>query len=157
MPRVRVVVDIDAPQAKVWHLISDAKETEFWSPNIRDLVHEPAGPLQVGTIRKVRVEANGKVHTLHTEVTQCQPPSFFTEVPCGGDLDWLKRTKSVKLTYRLEAESQTRTTLIFTGQYELAGLWGHIFSKLIGEGMVRAVVKQNFERLKSYAETGRVV
>ena len=40
MPRVRVVVDIDAPQAKVWHLISDAKETEFWSLNIRDLVHE---------------------------------------------------------------------------------------------------------------------
>jgi uncharacterized protein YndB with AHSA1/START domain len=157
MPRVQVIVDIDASQAKVWQLITDPKETEFWSTHIRDLAHEPEGPIQVGTIRKARIEAGGKVHTLHTEVTHCEEPNFFTEVPCGGDTDWLRQVKSAQLTYRLEPETENRTTLIFTGEYQLPGLLGRIFSTVIGEGMVRAAVKQNLERLKTYAETGRVV
>ena len=157
MPRVQVIVDIDAPQAKVWHLISDAKEMEFWCPSIRDLAYEPAGTLQVGTIRKARIELNGKIHALHAEVTHCEAPNFFSEVPCVGTADWLGKMKSARLTYRLEAERENQTTLIFTGEYELTGLWGQFFDKLIGEGMVRSAVKQNLERLKTYAETGRVV
>ncbi len=157
MPRLQVIVDIDAPRAKVWHLISDAKEMEFWCPSIRDLAYEPAGTLQVGTLRKARIEVNGKIHALRTEVTHCEAPNFFSEMPCGCTADWLGKVTSARLTYRLEAESESRTTLIFTGEYELKGLWGQFFDKLIGEGMVRSAVKQNLERLKTYAETGRVV
>jgi carbon monoxide dehydrogenase subunit G len=157
MPRVQVIVDIDAPKAKVWHLISDAKEMEFWCPSIRDLAYEPAGTLQVGTVRKARIEVNGKIHAIQTEVTHCEAPNFFSETLCEGAMDWLGKVKSARLTYRLESETETRTTLILTGDYELAGLWGQFFSKLIGEGMIRSAIKQNLERLKTYAETGRVV
>ncbi|MFH1009870.1 MAG: SRPBCC family protein [bacterium] len=157
MPRAQVIVDIQATKEKVWHLLTDAKEMEFWCLNIRDLLYEPAGPLQVGTIRKARIEVNGKIHTLHTEVTHCEPPNFFSETPCGGTADWLRQVKSARLTYRLEAEHESETTLILTGEYELEGLWAHLFDRLIGEGMVRTMMKQNLERLKTYAETGRVV
>jgi carbon monoxide dehydrogenase subunit G len=156
MPRAQVMVDIEAPKEKVWRLLTDAKEMEFWCPNIRDLTYEPAGPLQVGTVRKARIEVNGKVHALHTEVTHCEAPNFFSEVPRGETADWLAHVKSVRLTYRLEAENESRTTLIFTGEYELAGLWAQFFDRLIGEGMVRTIVKQNLERLQTYAETGRI-
>lgn len=157
MAIIHVSVTIEAPQEKVWELISEAKETEFWSPNIRDLVHEPAGPVQVGTIRKVRLDVNGKIQTLQTEVTHCDAPNFFTEIPRGVTADWQKKIRAVQLTYRLESEGEERTTLLFTGKYEPVGLLGQLLSKTIGEGMVRSALKQNLERLKTYAETGRVV
>lgn len=150
-------VTIEAPQEKVWALISEAKETEFWSPNIRDLAHEPAGPVQVGTIRKVRLEIHEKIQTLQTEVTHCDAPNFFTEIPRGITADWQKKVRGVQLTYRLEAEGEERTTLYFTGKYEPVGLIGKLLSKTIGEGMIRNTLKQNLERLKTYAETGRSV
>ena len=157
MAVIHISVTIEAPREKVWQLITEAKETEFWSPNIRDLAHEPAGPVQVGTIRKVRLEVNEKIQTLQTEVTHCDAPNFFTEIPRGITADWQKKVRGVQLTFRLEAEGEERTTLLFTGKYEPVGLMGKLLSKTIGEGMIRSALKQNLERLKTYAETGRTV
>ncbi|MBM3325310.1 MAG: hypothetical protein FJY66_06545, partial [Calditrichaeota bacterium] len=83
--------------------------------------------------------------------------NFFSETPRAGTADWLRQVKSARMTYRLEAENEGETTLILTGEYELEGLWAQLFDRLIGEGMVRTLMKQNLERLKTYAETGRVV
>ena len=47
--------------------------------------------------------------------------------------------------------------MLFTGKYEPVGLMGKLLSKTIGEGMIRSALKQNLERLKTYAETGRTV
>lgn len=157
MIRTQIRVDIDAPQEKVWELITDPKQMELWSPIVRDLSYDPAGPIRVGTIRRARIESKGKVHELYTQVTHCDPPNYFTEVAQGENPFFMGSIKSTQLTYRLEPEGTDQTNFIFTVQFEIPGFLGRLLNKAIGESMLRAAVKQNFERLKTYAETGRVV
>jgi hypothetical protein len=90
-------------------------------------------------------------------VTHCEYLEYFTEVAQGVNPFGMERIKSIQLTYRLEAEEENRTAFIFTAQYDIPGFLGRLINKTIGEGMLRAAVKQNFERLKTYAETGRSV
>ena len=157
MIQTQIRVDIDAPQEKVWQLITDPKQMELWSPVLRDLSYDPPGPIRVGTIRRARIESSGKVHEVYTQVTHCDPPNFFTEISQGENRFFMGSVKSPQLTYRLEPEGQDRTIFTFTVQFEIPGFLGRLLNKAIGESMLRAVVKQNFERLKTYAETGRVV
>lgn len=46
-PLLQAQIDIDAPPAKVWELISDFRRMPEWSPQCRWM--RPFGPLRVGT------------------------------------------------------------------------------------------------------------
>jgi uncharacterized protein YndB with AHSA1/START domain len=157
MNRTQIRVEIEAPREKVWQLITEPKEMEMWSPTLRDLTYDPPGAIQVGTMRKARVESGGKIREFNTQVTHCEPLDYFTEEAQGENPFVMGKVKSVQLTYRLESEEKDRTTFIFTVQYDIPGFLGRLINKAIGESMLRAAVKQNFERLKTYAETGRTV
>ena len=157
MNLTQIRVEIEAPREKVWQLITDPKEMEMWSPTLRDLFYDPPGVIQVSTLRKARIEAGGKIKEYTTKVTHCEYPEYFTEVAQGVNPFGMERIKSIQLTYRLEAEEENRTAFIFTAQYDSPGFLGRLINKAIGESMLRAAVKQNFERLKTYAETGRTV
>ena len=157
MQRTQIRVEIEAPREKVWQLITEPKEMEMWSPALRDLTYDPPGAITVGTVRKARIESSGKIRTFYTQVTHCEPPDYFTEAAQGETPFVTGKVTSLQLTYRLESEEKNRTTFIFTAQYDIPGFLGRLINKAIGESMLRAAVKQNFERLKTYAETGRTV
>lgn len=55
-PLLHAQIDIDAPVAKVWSLVSDLNRMPEWSPQCR--VMKPLGPLQPGT-RTINVNRRG--------------------------------------------------------------------------------------------------
>jgi uncharacterized protein YndB with AHSA1/START domain len=55
-PLLHAQIDIDAPVAKVWSLVSDLNRMPEWSPQCR--VMKPLGPLRPGT-RTVNVNRRG--------------------------------------------------------------------------------------------------
>jgi len=57
-PLLHAQIDIDAPVAKVWSLVSDLDRMPQWSPQCR--VMKPLGPLRPGT-RTINVNKRGPI------------------------------------------------------------------------------------------------
>jgi carbon monoxide dehydrogenase subunit G len=156
VPRQTIINEIDAPADRVWYLLSDAKEFAFWAPNVRDLELEPPDTFKVDTRRHFRLDLNGVIVTLDTQITQLVPGQMFAEIPVGGSMKVHEKVEHLKMIYRVEPVEEKTSNLTFTIDWEMKGLINKLLEKVI-MGQFTAQLRLWFERLKTYAETGRPV
>jgi uncharacterized protein YndB with AHSA1/START domain len=95
-------VDIDAPPARVWEVMSDVERWPEWTASVRRLTRKDAGPFGLGS--RVRIE-QPKLRPADWEVTSFEPGRTFT---------WVTRSVSLLATgtHSIEpAAGGTRATL----------------------------------------------
>jgi hypothetical protein len=156
MPKQVVINEIAAPVDKVWNLIVDPKEFAFWAPNVRDLELEPKDNFGVDTLRHFRLETSGKIETLDTKITHFSDQEYFSESPVGGSLKLHEKVEHLRMTYRVEPTDDRKCCLTFTIDWEMKGLLNKMLEKIY-IGTFVATLRLWFERLATYAETGRPV
>jgi carbon monoxide dehydrogenase subunit G len=156
MPRQVIINEITVSPEKVWTLLTDPKEFAFWAPNVRDLTTDPKDKFDIDTIRYFRLDMSGKIETLEMRLTHCIPQQMFAEIPVGGSLKLHEKCEHLKLIYRLEPTDEKTCNLVFTLDYEMKGLMNKLLEKVV-MGQISNMLRLWFERLKTYAETGRPV
>lgn len=156
MSRQTILNEIAVPVDRVWHLLTDPKEFAFWAPNVRDLEMEPPNKFEVDSIRHFRLEVAGKIETLDTRVTHVTTGESFAETPIGGSLRIHDRVTHLRMIYRLERVEDKACNLTFTLDYEMKGLLNKLLESVY-MGTFISQLRLWFERLKTYAETGRPV
>lgn len=155
MSRQSFITEIGADRAKVWNLLIDPKEFAFWAPNVRDVALEP-NRFEVDTVRHTRLDISGKIETLDLKITHCTPGEYFAEIPVGGSLKIHEKVDHLKMIYRLEDVDEKSCSLTFTIDWEMKGLLNKMLEKVV-MGTFTSQLRLWFERLKTYAETGRPV
>jgi carbon monoxide dehydrogenase subunit G len=153
--RQSFITEIEVPRDKVWNLLIDPKEFAFWAPNVRDLTLEP-NRLAVDTIRRFRLDVSGKIETLETRITHVTEGEMFAEIPVGGSLKIHEKVEHLKMVYRLEDVDAKSCSLTFNIDWEMKGFLNKMLEKVV-MGTFTSHLKLWFERLKTYAETGRPV
>ena len=156
MARQTQIIEIEAPADKVWNLLADPKEFAFWAPNVRELELVPKGRFEVDSERRFRLDVQGKIETLNMRITHCKAGDSFAEEPVGGSLKIHEKVEHLKLMYRLEPVDPKTTSFTFTIDWEMKGLLNKMLEKVV-MGTFTSQLRLWFERLKTYAETGRPV
>ena len=156
MSRQSWILEIGAPKDKVWNLLADPKEFAFWAPNVRELDLEPSNSFDVDTVRHFRLDINGKIETLDTRITHCITGEMFAESPVGGSLKVHEKVEYLKMVYRVEALDDKVCNFMFTIEWEMKGFMNKMLEKVI-MGTFTSQLKLWFERMRTYAETGRPV
>jgi hypothetical protein len=155
MPRQVILNEIGAAADRVWYLLTDSKEFAFWAPNVRELGLEP-DMFKVDSIRHFKLDVSGKIETLDTRITHLTPGESYAESPIGGTMKLHEKVEHLKMTYRVEPVDDKTSNFIFTIDYEMQGVMNKILEKVV-MGAFIASLRLWFERLKTYAETGRPV
>lgn len=156
MPRQLIITEITVPQARAWELLTDPKEFSFWAPNVRDLEMDPTNSFGEDSIRRFRLNVADKIETLDMRIIQCKMGESFTETPIGGSMRLHEKVEHMKLIYQLELVDDKTCSLTFTLDYKMKGLLNQLLEKVIVGGFT-SQLRLWFERLKTYAETGRPV
>jgi uncharacterized protein YndB with AHSA1/START domain len=98
--QLQAQIDIDAPPARVWALLSDLSQMKRWSPQCR--VMKPLGPVQAGT-KTVNLNRRG----LMVWPTTCK----LTEVQFEKKLAFRVNENNTVWSYELEpTDTGTRVT-----------------------------------------------
>ncbi|HEY3294648.1 MAG TPA: SRPBCC family protein [bacterium] len=155
MSRQSWILEINANKDKVWNLLADPKEFAFWAPNVRDLALEP-NKLDVDTIRHFRLDISGKIETLETRITHCTPGESFAESPVGGSLKIHEKVTHLKMVYRVESLDDKTCNFMFTMDWEMKGFLNQMLEKVV-MGAFTSQLRLWFDRMRTYAETGRPV
>jgi hypothetical protein len=155
MPRQVILNEIGAAADRVWLLLTDSKEFAFWAPNVRELDLEP-DVFKVDTIRRFKLDVSGKIESLDTRITHLTPGESYAESPVGGTLKLHEKVEHLKMIYRVEVVDEKTCNFIFTIDYEMQGLLNKMLEKVV-MGTFVGSLRLWFERLKTYAETGRPV
>ncbi|MCB9366829.1 MAG: SRPBCC family protein [Calditrichaeota bacterium] len=156
MPKETVTTEIEAPMEQVWIYLTVPKEVEFWAPNVRELRIEPSGSFAKDSTRHFKIDLNGKDVTLETQITHYIPNELFAETVIGGSAGIHEKTAHTRLVFRLISLAEKRCAVNFTVDYEMKGFLNKMLEKVMMGGVI-AQYKLWFERLKTYAETGRPV
>jgi len=156
VPRQLIITEIAVPQARAWELLTNPKEFSFWAPNVRELEMDPADSFHEDSIRRFRLNVADKIETLDTRIIQCKTGESFTESPIGGSMRLHEKVEHMKLIYRIELVDDKTCSLTFTLDYKMKGLFNQLLEKVI-IGSFTTQLRLWFERLKTYAETGRPV
>ncbi|MBK6765966.1 MAG: hypothetical protein IPG71_06455 [bacterium] len=156
MPKQIITTEIEAPIEHVWHLLTFPKEIEFWAPNVRDMRIEPNGSFAKDSTRHFNLDLGGKDVTLDTLVTHYMPGEMFAETVTGGSAGVHEKVEHLKVIFRMILLAEKRCALNFTIDYEMKGFMNKMLEKVI-MGTLLSQYKLWFERLKTYAETGRPV
>jgi len=156
VPKQIITTEIEAPASQVWQALTVPKEIEFWAPNVRNLRTEPDGVIALNMWRFFHLDLGGKDLTLETEVTHCIVNELFAESIQGGTAGIHDKVEHLKVIFRLIELAEKRCALNFTIDYEMKGFMNKMLEKVI-MGALLSQYKLWFERLKTYAETGRPV
>lgn len=156
MPKQTITTEIEAPMSQIWDLLTVPKEVEFWAPNVRDMRIEPAGGFGKDASRIFTIDLAGKDVTLETTVTHYAKGEYFAESVSGGSSGLQDKVEHLRTSYRLIELAEKRCAVSFTIDYEMKGFMNKMLEKVI-MGAFLSQYKLWFERLKTYAETGRPV
>lgn len=156
MAKQNVTTEIQAKPDHIWTLLTTPKEVEFWAPNVRDLEHTPPDRFDVDTIRRYRLDLGGKIETLETQVTHCKECEMFAESPVGGSMKVHEKVAHMKMVFRITEIENSLCSVSFLLDYEMKGFLGKMFEK-VAVGSFTSQYRLWFDRLKTYAETGRPV
>lgn len=156
MPKQIITTEIEAPMSQVWQALTVSKEVEYWAPNVRNLKVLPDGVVAKDARRVFELDLNGKDVTLETEITHYVAGEMFAESVVGGSAGIHEKVAHVKLIFRFIELAEKRCALNFSIDYEMKGFMNKMLEKVI-MGTLISQYKLWFERLKSYAETGRSV
>ena len=142
MQEIRTVIDIDAPAARVWQLLTDFAEFPAWNPFIRAVSGEPAAGSRLG----VRLEPPGaRGITLRPRVIVAEPPR---------ELRWLGRLLVPGLfdgehAFIVEPLGPERVRFIQTERF--TGVLLPVFMRLLAQSTRRGFEAMN-RALKTRAE-----
>lgn len=121
MRRFETTIEIDAPPARVWAIISDVERWHEWTPSITRIERLDRGPMRVGS--KARVK-QPKLAASTYEITIWEPNRGF---------DWVTRSGGVTGVGKHWIEpvdGGSRVTLGVEFSGALAGVIGWLFGAL---------------------------
>ena len=152
-------IEVAAPPAAVWRVVSDVRRTGEWSPECRHVV--PLGPVRLGALL-IGVNRRDRVRWVTvSRVTSCEP---------GREIGWRVLTNRSEWRYELRpgpagtAVTQTRRTPRGEGRFALwftrAFLGGQApHDAELAEGMARGLerirdIVEALERREGRADVG---
>jgi hypothetical protein len=138
MRRFATTIDIDAPPAAVWAVMSDIERWSQWTASISSVERTSSGPLGVGSTAHVR---QPKLAPADFVVTQWEPDRGF---------DWVTTNALVTAVggHWIEATpGGSRVTL----SVEFSGLLGGLVAWLYG-GLTRRYIAMEADGLKRVSE-----
>jgi len=140
----------------LWELLTVPKEVETWAPNVRDLRIEPVGGFGKDAMRIFTLDLAGKDVTLETRVTHYANGEYYAEEVTGGSAGLHEKVEHLRTSFRFIELAEKRCAVNFTIDYEMKGFMNKMLEKVV-MGAFLSQYKLWFERLKTYAETGRSV
>lgn len=147
MNRVREMVNIEAPAARVWAVVQeDVVNAPKWSTNLAKVEKLDGGPPREGTRYRYHLELPGGMReTLDVEQDVYTKPKH-----CAGRFirGPLKGTWSYTYTERKDS-----THVVYEMEFELGGLLRFAGGLLARE--YAAGIRENMARLKKYVESGK--
>ncbi len=122
MTVVQRSIDIDAPAARVWAVLSDVERWPEWAPTVTSVRRLEEGPLAVGS--RVRIE-QPKIPPTEYTVTELEPGRSFT---------WKATGPGVRTTARHRLEDRgadgTRVTLAVEQAGPVGAVMGRFYRGL---------------------------
>lgn len=148
MSKVREVVEIDAPAARVWAVVQeDAEHAPRWSSNMARVEQLDDGPTGKGTRYRYHLDLPGGFkETLEVEQTSYVKPKH-----CHGK--FIKGPLKGTFSYTYSERRDGSTRLVYEMDYELGGLLrlaGGLLARQYAEG-----IRHNMAALKKYIESGK--
>lgn len=149
-PLIEESIEVDAPQVKVWALVSDLPRLAEWSPQVvRTIVR--GGPIQLGT-SMVNINRQGlKVWPTRTKVVRFEP---------HDEIAFRVKDNYTIWSFSLEATSSgaTRITQRRAAPDGLSSISMKLTEKVLGgqqafTAELRAGMRQTLERIKAEAES----
>lgn len=138
MRRFSINVDVQAPPARVWEVMSDVGRWHEWTPSVRGIRRLDGGPLAVGSRALIR---QPKFPPAVWKVTGLGPGSGFTWVSAGPGLRVVAR-------HSVEPAGACSRAML---SLELKGLFGGLFGRLT-RGITERCLAQEAEGLKARSE-----
>jgi hypothetical protein len=131
----QIAIDIDAPPARVWEVMSDVERWHEWTPSVRRVRRLGRGPLAVGSRVFIRQPKF--------------PPAVWrvTDIDAAGRFTWVSRAPGLRVLARHSVEPNgvgSRATL----SLELQGLFGGVFGSLT-RGITERYLQYEASGLKS--------
>jgi carbon monoxide dehydrogenase subunit G len=117
MRQFNISIDVSAPPARVWEVMSDIERWHEWTPSVTSIALRGGGPLTVGSRAMIR---QPKFPPAMWKVTAIEPGRSFTWVSVGPGIRVVAR-HSVE-----PAGANARATL----SLELQGIFGGVFGRL---------------------------
>lgn len=149
-PLIEESIEVDAPQVKVWALVSDLPRLAEWSPQVvRTIVR--GGPIQLGT-SMININRQGlKVWPTRSKVVRFEPHDEIAFRIKDNFTIW-------SFTLETTASGGTRITQRRAAPDGLSGISLKLTEKVLGgqqafTAELRDGMRQTLERIKAEAET----
>lgn len=146
-------VEVDAPPAKVWSLVSDVKRMASWSPQVVKTFVRGGGPVQLGT-RTFNINHKGLlVWPTQAKVVRFEPHREFAIRVKDNFTIWSftlepTETGGTRITQRRETPDGLSSISLRLTDTVLGGQAGFTAE-------LRAGMRQTLDRIKAEAETAR--
>ena len=137
----RTTIDIAAPPARVWQVLSDVERWPDWTDTVRWVRRLDDGPLRTGSTAKI---SQPKIPTVDYVVTELEPGTSFTWVSGGT----AARTTASHVLEPLPGGG-TRVTLSVRQEGVLGSLVGRLY-----RGVTDRYLATEAAGLKARAEQG---
>jgi uncharacterized membrane protein len=138
MPVFSTSIDIDAPPARVWDVMSDVERWHEWTASITSIQRLDREPFGLGSralVRQPKLPAN------YFKVTEFDPGRVFT---------WVSKSPGVVAAGRHLIEPRnggSRATL----SVSFSGLFGWFVARIVG-GLTERYIRMEAEGLKRWSE-----
>lgn len=136
---------IDAPQERVWALLTTPERVKEWAKNVEDITHQTGEPGAVGSTSISKVSEGGKVNDYLETVLQIEDGHSITISMDGGNLG----AHAMRVKYDLRSIDGA-TNLLYTADWKPSG-WMKILAPMIKKLATRGAVA-SMGSLKDLAE-----
>lgn len=148
-PLLQAQIDIDAPPAKVWALISDLRLMPRWSPQCR--LMKARGPLRQGT-RTVNINRRKFMYWPTTvQITEVIPEKKLAFLVNANNTVWSYELEPTETGTRVVERRHAENGVKATSNLLVSTLFGGVpnFERELVDGM-----NDSLARIKAAAETG---
>ncbi len=129
MPQIVTTIDIDAPPAVVWNVLTDASRFDEWNPLLKLL----RGEFREGALIVAKIDADGIPFAFDARVNRCEPNRVLSWV--GPSQRIVHGVVSGEHSFELVDLGQGRTRLVHAERFDgllmrIEPLWAFLEKKL---------------------------
>lgn len=137
-----ITVQIDAPPAQVWHVMSDVERWPEWTPTVAEVRRTNPGPLRIGARARIRQR-------------WLRPTDWVvTALHEGRQFDWETKGTGLRVSARHLVEPNPQGGSRATLSVQFGGLLGWIVGRVTGP-MNRRLLALEADGLKRRSEALR--
>lgn len=149
--QIERTIDLAAPPAHVWTLLTDPSQIQRWMPDLVSDEPQTPGPTGVGTTTRMTMRERSKLVEYTTELHAYEPPSRLELEMRGGNLG----ASPMRVSYAL-TDLGASTRLVYSSAWKPRGFMFYLLLPLI---MIvsRINLRRTLDRLAKVAASPAVV